>query len=105
MIPILLLSTTLFLLLSLLRTHLSSERSLSISQAQIRDLEAQLESLQREAKRRLEREKRERERMLPLVVERVLTRVGAMRGQEEEEGEEVERKERERMEKERALLV
>ena len=86
MIPILLLSTTLFLLLSLLRTHLSHERQLSDASVHISALEKELFSLRREAraaKRRAERERRERERILPLVVERVLQRVGAKAGDEE----------------------
>lgn len=88
MIPILLLSTTLFLLLSLLRTHLSHERQLSDASIHITTLEKELFDLRKEARaarRRAERERRERERMLPLVVERVLQRVGARAGDEEEE--------------------
>lgn len=91
MIPVLLLSTTLFLLLSLLRTHLSHERQLSDASVLISSLEKELFDLRREAraaKRRAERERRERERMLPLVVERVLQRVGARAGDDEEGDEE-----------------
>lgn len=105
MLPILLLSTTLFLLLALSRTHLSSERRLLESQSQIMALENQLAELRTDARRRLDKERKERERMLPLVVERVLTKVGAMRGGVAEE-EEMEREEmRRRDERERALLA
>lgn len=102
MLPILLLSTTLFLLLALSRTHLSSERRLAESQSEISALERQLSDLRQDARRRLEKERKERERMLPLVVERVLTKVGAMRGGEAEEAEEEIRR---REERERALLA
>ena len=44
--------------------------------------------MRREQRRAKLREKRERERILPIVVERVLQRVGAMRGDEEEKAEE-----------------
>lgn len=105
MLPILLLSTTLFLLLSLSRTHLSSERRLAESQSQITALETQLSDLRQDAKRRLAKEVKERERMLPLVVERVLTKVGAMRSGEAEENLEKEEESRRRRERERALLA
>ncbi|KAI9637830.1 uncharacterized protein MKK02DRAFT_42203 [Dioszegia hungarica] len=105
MVPILLLSTTLFLLLALSRTHLSSERTLSDSQSQIAALERQLHDLRQDAKRRLEKERKERERMLPLVVERVLTKVGAMRGGVEEDEEREREEGRRRDERERALLA
>ena len=91
MIPPLLLSLTIFLSLSLLRLHLSHQLSLSEQQTQIAHLERELERLRREAIRRSEREKRERERMLPVVVGKVLQRVGVLRDdieevEEEEEG-------------------
>ena len=91
MIPPLLLSLTIFLSLSLLRLHLSHQLSLSEQQTQISQLERELERLRREAIRRSEREKRERERMLPVVVGKVLQRVGVLRDdveveEEEEEG-------------------
>ena len=87
MLPIVLLSTTIFLSLSLLRTHLSHERSLSEADAQIADLTAELERLRRVAGRRIERERKERERLLPIVVQRVLERVGAYGTEEEPEEE------------------
>jgi hypothetical protein len=85
MIPIFVLSTAIFLALSLARTHLSHARSLEESGDRIAQLEAQVARLRAEAKRRQERERRERERILPLLVERVLQRVGAIG--EEDEGE------------------
>ncbi|KAL1413809.1 hypothetical protein Q8F55_001593 [Vanrija albida] len=88
MIPIFVLSTTIFLALSLVRTHLSHSRSLAESSERIAQLEAQLARLRAESKRRQERERRERERILPIVVERVLQRVGAMGPEEEIEVEE-----------------
>ena len=88
MIPIFLMSTAIFLSLSLLRTHLSHARSLAESGERIEQLGAQLARLRAEAKRRQERERRERERILPLVVERVLQRVGAMGPEEDIEVEE-----------------
>ncbi|KAK6903280.1 hypothetical protein I203_108545 [Kwoniella mangroviensis CBS 8507] len=89
MIPIFLISTTLFLSLSLIRTHLSHSKSLSESNSKIQELESQLSQLRLEQKRQRVREKRERERILPLVVERVLQRVGVVGGEEDEEVEEV----------------
>ncbi|WRT67470.1 uncharacterized protein IL334_004442 [Kwoniella shivajii] len=85
MIPIFLISTTLFLSLSLVRTHLSHSKSLAESDLRIEELETQLSQLRLEQKRQLVREKRERERILPLVVERVLQRVGVVGGDEDEE--------------------
>lgn len=70
--------------LSLLRTHLSHNRSLAESDERIVALEAQLARLRSEAKRRQERAQRERDRILPLVVQSVLQRVGAMRPEEED---------------------
>lgn len=87
MIPILLLSSTIFLSLTLLRTHLSHSLALSESSARIAELEAQLDSLRKRQARQRERDRRERERILPLVVERVLQKVGAMAEEEEDEGE------------------
>lgn len=95
MIPILLLSTTLFLSLSLLRTHLSHSLDLTESNARIAELEAELDRLRRDRQRLRERERRERERIVPIVVGRVLQRVGAMKKDEEEE-EEQEQAEEER---------
>jgi len=92
MIPIVLISSTIFLSLSLLRTHLSHNLSLSESSARIADLETQLATVRLAQRKQLERERKERERILPLVVERVLQRVGAMTGEVEEGSkEEVER--------------
>ncbi|CAK9782417.1 hypothetical protein CC85DRAFT_289373 [Cutaneotrichosporon oleaginosum] len=88
MVPIFLLATAIFLSLSLLRTHLSNNRALVESAERIQQLESQLARLRAEAKRRQERERRERERILPIVVERVLQRVGAMNPEEELEVEE-----------------
>ncbi len=88
MVPIFLLATAIFLSLSLLRTHLSNNRALVESAERIQQLESQLARLRAEAKRRQERERRERERILPIVVERVLQRVGAMNPEEEPEVEE-----------------
>ncbi|WWC60771.1 uncharacterized protein I303_103347 [Kwoniella dejecticola CBS 10117] len=88
MIPIFLISTTLFLSLSLVRTHLSHSKSLAESNVKIAELEAQLTQMRVEQKKQLLREKRERERILPLVVERVLQRVGVVGGEEEEGSEE-----------------
>ncbi|ODN73604.1 hypothetical protein L198_08292 [Cryptococcus wingfieldii CBS 7118] len=85
MLPIFVLSTTLFLSLSLLRTYLSHAYSLAQSETRISELEGELEELRREQRRQRWREKRERERMLPMVVERVLQRVGVVGGEEEEE--------------------
>jgi hypothetical protein len=84
MVPILLLSSTIFLSLTLLRTHLSHSLSLSESNARIAELETLLEQLRKRQARQRERERRERERILPMVVERVLQRVGAMSEEEEE---------------------
>ncbi len=89
MIPILLISTTLFLSLSLARTHLSHALSLSQSADRIAQLEDQLTRLRREQRRERLREKRERERILPIVVQKVMQRVGAMREEKEEEEERV----------------
>lgn len=86
--PIFLLATAIFLSLALLRTHLSNNRALVESGERIQQLESQLARLRAEAKRRQERERRERERILPIVVERVLQRVGAMNPEEELEVEE-----------------
>jgi hypothetical protein len=96
MIPPLLLSLTIFLSLSLLRLHLSHQLSLSEQAAQIELLEQELERLRTQAIRRGEREKRERERMLPVVVGKVLQRVGVL-NREREEDEEEELKDEERM--------
>ena len=90
MIPIILISTTLFLSLSLARTHLSHSLSLAQSAEEIAQLEDQLNRMRTEQRRARVREKRERERILPIVVERVLQRVGVVRG-EEGEKEDVER--------------
>ncbi|ADV19307.1 hypothetical protein I315_03133 [Cryptococcus gattii Ru294] len=87
MIPIFVISTTIFLSLSLLRTYLSHSKSLAESETHIALLETQLAQLRLEQKKMRIREKRERERMLPLVVERVLQRVGVV-GEDEEEKEE-----------------
>ncbi|WVW82732.1 hypothetical protein I302_104743 [Kwoniella bestiolae CBS 10118] len=89
MIPIFLISTTLFLSLSLIRTHLSHSKSLSESNSKIEELEFQLSQLRMEQKRQRVREKRERERILPLVVERVLQRVGVVGGEDEGVEEEI----------------
>lgn len=78
MLPVFLLSTTVFLSLSLVRTHLSHSLSLSESTERIAELEEQLAKVRKDQKKIRERERRERERILPLVVERVLQRVGAM---------------------------
>lgn len=78
-------ATAIFLALSLLRTHLSHNRSLAESDERILVLEAQLARLRGEAKRRQAREQKERERILPLVVQSVLQRVGALRPEAEEE--------------------
>ena len=86
MVPIILLSSTIFLSLTLLRTHLSHNLSLCESSARIAELESQLDRMRRNQRRAADRERKERERILPLVVERVLQRVGAMA--EEDEGEE-----------------
>jgi hypothetical protein len=85
MIPPLLLSMTLFLLLSLIRTHLSHERSLEDSTVRIEQLELELDRLARDARRGREREKRERERILPIVVGKVLKRVGVLASQGEDD--------------------
>lgn len=87
MVPILLLSTTLFLGLSLLRTHLSHNLSLTESNTRIAELEAELDRLRRDRHRLRERERKERERIVPIVVGRVLQRVGAMKKDQEEEEE------------------
>ena len=87
MVPILLLSSTIFLSLTLLRTHLSHSLSLSESSARIAELETQLEGLRRRQARQREKDRKERERILPLVVERVLQKVGAMSEEEEDEEE------------------
>ena len=80
MVPILLLSTTIFLSLSLLQTHLSHERTLAASAETIAVLEAEVERLRAKERRRKDRESREKERMekvlMPWVVDRVLQRVG-----------------------------
>jgi hypothetical protein len=96
MIPPLLLSLTIFLSLSLLRLHLSHQLSLSEQSAQINLLEQELERLRTQAVRRGEREKRERERMLPVVVGKVLQRVGVLNRERDEE---------EELEEEEGLLV
>jgi hypothetical protein len=96
MIPPLLLSLTIFLSLSLLRLHLSHQLSLSEQSAQINLLEQELERLRTQAVRRGEREKRERERMLPVVVGKVLQRVGVLNRERDEE-EELEEEEAGRM--------
>lgn len=87
MVPIFVISTTIFLSLSLLRTYLSHSKFLAESEAHIALLETQLAQLRLEQKKMRIREKRERERMLPLVVERVLQRVGVV-GEDEVEKEE-----------------
>lgn len=84
MVPILLLSSTIFLSLTLLRTHLSHSLSLAESSARIAELEVQLDQMRRRQLRLREKERKERERILPLVVERVLQKVGAMSEEEEE---------------------
>ncbi|WVQ99039.1 hypothetical protein IAU59_006171 [Kwoniella sp. CBS 9459] len=101
MVPIFLISTTLFLSLSLIRTHLSHSKSLSESTTKIEELEAQLAQLRLEQRRARVREKRERERILPLVVERVLQRVGVVGG--EEEGSEADEEEGEYVEEQKEL--
>ncbi|RSH93798.1 hypothetical protein EHS25_006446 [Saitozyma podzolica] len=88
MVPILLLSTTIFLSLSLLRTHLSHAKSLEESSARIAELEGELDRVKRQQRRAIERERKQRERILPIVVEKVLQKVGAMQGSEHEEDEE-----------------
>lgn len=84
MVPILLISTTIFLSLSLTRTHLSHALSLQESTDRIALLEEELAQLRKDQRRQLARERRERERILPMVVARVLQRVG-VRGEEDEE--------------------
>lgn len=88
MVPILLLSTTIFLSLSFLRTHLSHAKSLEESSARIAELEGELDRVKRQQRRAIERERKQRERILPIVVEKVLQKVGAMQGSEHEEEEE-----------------
>ncbi|ORX33382.1 hypothetical protein BD324DRAFT_610656 [Kockovaella imperatae] len=83
MLPIIFLSSTIFLSLTLVRTHLSHRKSLEESTAKIQELELQLAKLRREQRIAREREKRERERILPLLVGRVLKKVGVV-GHEEE---------------------
>ncbi|WWC89705.1 uncharacterized protein L201_004630 [Kwoniella dendrophila CBS 6074] len=78
MIPIFLISTTLFLGLSLIRTHLSHSKLLGESQKQIEELELKLKLIKFEQKKQILREKKERERILPLIVEKVLQRVGVV---------------------------
>lgn len=90
MISPLLISLTIFLSLSLLRLHLSHQLSLSEQQAQIKLLEQELERLRRDGVRRSERERRERERLLPVVVGKVLQRVGVIAGEDEDEVQEPE---------------
>ena len=85
MIPIILLSSTIFLSLTLVRVHLSHDLTLTESQTRIQELETELARLRREQRRQKVREQRERERILPLVVERVLQKVGVVREGEEEE--------------------
>jgi len=84
MVPILLLSSTIFLSLTLLRTHLSHSHSLAESSTRIAELENQLDSLRKRQVRQREKDRKERERILPMVVERVLQKVGAMSEEEEE---------------------
>ncbi|WVN86545.1 uncharacterized protein L203_101712 [Cryptococcus depauperatus CBS 7841] len=85
MLPIFVISTTIFLSLSLLRTHLSHSKSLAESEQRIAELESELQRARIEQKRQMLREKKERERILPMVVERVLQRVGVVGGEEQEE--------------------
>ena len=91
MLPIIFLSSTIFLTLTLVRTHLSHSLVLEESSAKIEQLELQLAQLRREQRIHREREKRERERMLPLVVGRVLQKVGVIGEDVEAEEDEVER--------------
>jgi hypothetical protein len=98
MIPPLLLSLTIFLSLSLLRLHLSHQLSLSEQNTQIELLEQELERLRNQVVKRGEREKRERERMLPVLVGKVLQRVGVLNREAEDE------EDREREEQERLLV-
>ncbi|KAK8869506.1 hypothetical protein IAR55_000071 [Kwoniella newhampshirensis] len=84
MLPIFLISTTLFLSLSLLRTYLSHSRSLTEAESRISELEDKLAKYRVERRRARLREKRERERILPLVVEKVLQKVGVVGGEEDE---------------------
>lgn len=88
MIPPLLLSLTIFLSLSLFRLHLSHQLSISEQQTQIDMLEQELDRLRNQAIRRADREKRERERMLPVVVGKVLQRVGVLNREMDEDEEE-----------------
>lgn len=74
MVPVVLISTTVFLALQLLQTHLSHSLSLSESSERIEHLESQLASLVKEQRRE---RKRMQERWLPEVVDRVLEKVGA----------------------------
>ncbi len=97
MLPVFLLSTTVFLALSLIRTHLSHSKSLSESSERIAELENQLAKVRRDRRIQLAKERKERERILPMVVERVLQRVGAMRQGDEEAIEEEHLKEGERL--------
>ncbi|WWC69132.1 uncharacterized protein I206_103068 [Kwoniella pini CBS 10737] len=87
MIPIFLISTTLFLSLSLIRLHLSHSKLLIESNEKIQELEIKLTKLKFEQKKQILREKKERERILPLIVERVLQRVGVVNVEEEEKEE------------------
>lgn len=90
MIPILILSTAVFLVLSAIRTHLSGYRELAEKSERLAILENQVARMRAEVKRRQERERREREKILPIVVERVLQHVGALEPEAEEVEEEQE---------------
>lgn len=89
MLPVFLLGTTVFFALSLLRTHLSHSLTISESSDRIARLEVELAKLRDKERRGRIRERKERERILPLVVERVLQRVGAMGADTEHEEVEV----------------
>ncbi|RSH79548.1 hypothetical protein EHS25_007979 [Saitozyma podzolica] len=58
------------------------------SSARIAELEGELDRVKRQQRRAIERERKQRERILPIVVEKVLQKVGAMQGSEHEEDEE-----------------
>lgn len=84
MIPIFLLSTAIYLTLCAAQKHLSGLRELEEKTERVALLEAEVARMRVDAKRREERERRERERILPIVVERVLQHVGAMEPETEE---------------------
>ena len=85
MLPVIFIASTVFLSLTLIRVHLSHTLLIEENATKIQELESQLARARKEQRIARERERRARERILPMVVERVLQKVGVRAEGEDEE--------------------